>query len=255
MIQPAEPSIGNLRIGVVLNAFKRPALMPRQLDAVRNQTIPPHEIVIWHNKADGYDLPPLDLRPNESVITSSTNRGVWARYSIAQFIDADVYAIFDDDSIPAHGWFANALSCLQSLPTYSIVGSCGVLFVDGSRENRAYLGWKHPVSEMVHADILGHATMFGRDLARQFVPCFNWGVTCGEDYSICALARKLGGHVVCPPHDPHDRSGWGSIDGMALGTDEHALWTRPGEEDRKAAVHRDLRAMGWKCATEIFDAQ
>jgi len=227
-------------------------LLSQQLEAVRAQTCPPTQILIWHNHADGYPLPPLDLRINEIVISSSVNLGVWARYTALNLLNADYYAVADDDSLPGERFFENCLSCLKELPAYSIVGTCGVLFPSGSRDDRAYVGWKNPMNATVHADIVAHFSMFDRALARDFVPCFDYGTSCGEDYSICALARKRGGVVACPPHPADDKSLWGSINGFEHGSDDVALYRQPGEEERKRRVHDDLRRHGWKVATEVY---
>lgn len=241
-------------VGVILTVYKRPHLIERQLEAVRRQTIPAKEIIIWHNQEPGYDMPEIDLRPNESIIASSINRGVWARYSAMQLLDSEFIAVADDDSMPGHRFFENCLETLDQLPEFSIVGTCGVIFWDGNRHDARGVGWKFPSYDIVPADIVAHFSMFGRKLAKEFVIAHTPPFTdsCGEDYALCALARERGGAVACPPHDPQDRSGWGSLEGMPLGSDDVALWRKPGEEERKTAVHNYLRKHGWKCATEIY---
>lgn len=236
-------------IAAVLTAYKRPHLLKDQLEAFRRQTVAPQEIVIWHNAGD--PLPLLDLRENESVISSSVNRGVWPRFLLASCLNADYCHIADDDTFPGHEWFQNCLDTMAQLTRYSLIGAVGVTFPDGTRENRLYWGWKNPQDTIVNVDLVGHAWFCKRELLDWFVVDHRCGLTCGEDYALSATARKLGGCVVCPPHPKDELAKWGHLRGFETGSDDVALWRQEGEEEKKAAVHQRLRDGGWTVVAEV----
>lgn len=239
------------RIGVILTVHKRPALLPEQLQAIRRQSVPAHEVVIWDN-ASGRDYTDIVLEPHESLTYNTKNWGVWPRFLLGAALDVDYVCVFDDDTIPGHEWFRNCLDTIQSLPPYSLVGTAGVLFPDGTRASRDAVGWKNPYAKAVHADIIGHSWFCERRLLDLFVVDHACGPTCGEDYFISARAREHGGVVCCPPHPPDKQEMWGSLRGFECGDDAVALYNQPGEEENKTTVHNDLRKRGWKVVTEIY---
>jgi hypothetical protein len=240
----------NPSIGVVLTVHKRPRLLADQLTALRRQSIPATQIVIWDNNS-GYDYT-FPLQPNESVVWCTRNWGVWPRFLMAACLRTDYVCVYDDDTMPGHDWHLNCLNTINQLPPFSLLGAVGVLFPDGSRENRDYVGWKSPTDRIVHADIVGHSWFCERKLLDWFVVDHRCPDTCGEDYHLSARAREKGGVVACPPHPVDRPSLWGSLRGSQLGDDEVALWRQPGEEEKKRAAHERLRASGWKVATEIY---
>lgn len=247
MLKPDSPSIG-----IVLSAWRRTHLLADQLLAIRRQTVPATTVLIWHNPCDGQDFSSLRLADNEHFVTTSLNRGVWGRFSILGLLDTDYIHVIDDDTMPGHEWFRNCLETFADLPKHSVLGTCGRVFPDGTRDSAAAVGWQNPMDTTVHADVLNHSWFFSQSLAKLFYPTSFYGPTCGEDYAICVLGRKHGGIVACPPH-PRDRMElWGSLRGMELGADEHALYLRPEEESKKQAVHGDLRKRGWRVAAEVY---
>ncbi len=239
----------NTRVGVVLTSFRRPETLDPQILAVRNQTIQFHELVIWHNGDNDYQQSNIINNgygaENESFINCSKNWGVWPRFAMAMFMDVDYIAVFDDDTIPGSKWFENCLSVMrQSGP--AVLGSCGVAFLDGERGKTAVAGWKRPCPHAVYVDIVGHAWFFPRGLLRNIGHApFMGRPTCGEDYWLSVEAQAIGMPTICPPHPPDDKEMWGSIDGMNLGDDEHALWRQPVECENKSRAHQLYVDMGW----------
>jgi hypothetical protein len=244
MLRPDNPSIG-----VVLTVHKRPHLLKDQLTAIRRQSVPASEVVIWDNNAE-VDYASPGLHGNESVVCCTKNWGVWPRFFHAQFLDTRFICVFDDDTLPGHDWLRNCLDTYSQLPPFSLVGGVGVTFPDGTRDNRLYWGWKNPSDTIVNVDLVGHAWFFERELLNWLVYDHRGGLTCGEDYAISATARKQGGCVVCPPHPKDQLSLWSSLRGFECGDDDVALYKQPGEEDRKAAVHQRLRDGGWPVVAE-----
>jgi hypothetical protein len=258
-------------IGILLTCYKRPQLLSDQLAAIRRQTVPYKELVVWANYDACHEnslflseaFSSIAETPSASLIRCSKNWGVWPRFVATTFLDCEYYAVFDDDTMPGHDWLLNCLDTLDALKTdplvkdwrMSLLGTCGILFPDGTRDSAVGVGWKYPSNETMIADLIGHAWFFSRELAKEFVVCHDYGPSCGEDYALSYLARKHGGAVCCPPHPPEQRELWGSLRGMELGCDDVALWRQPGEPEKKQFVHDSLRANGWPVATELFEVQ
>lgn len=247
MSKPDNPSIG-----VILTAWKRTHLLRDQLDAIRRQSVSAATVLIWHNPCENQDFSGVVLEPHEHFVTTTLNLGVWGRFAILGLLATDFIHVIDDDTMPGHEWFRNCVETFDGLSIYSVLGTCGRVFPDGTRNSAAAVGWQNPMDAIVHADVLNHSWFFSQKLAGKFQVADQYGPTCGEDYAICALARRYGGVVACPPHPRDNLAMWGSLRGMELGSDEHALYLRPDEEEKKQAVHADLRSRGWKVATEIY---
>ena len=244
MLKPDSPSIG-----IVLTAFKRTHLLKDQLEAIRRQTVPATEVVIWDNHSQG-DYCNISLAEHESVVWCTKNWGVWPRFFHAQFLNTEFVCVFDDDTLPGHDWLRNCLDTMRHLPAFSLIGGVGVTFPDGTRNSRNYWGWKNPCDTIVNVDLVGHAWFFRRELLNWLVYDPRSGGTCGEDYAISATARKQGGAVVCPPHPRDKLSLWSSLRGFEAGDDAVALYRQPGEEEKKALVHQRLRDGGWPVVAE-----
>jgi hypothetical protein len=48
-----------MSITAVINLFKRPYVLLEQLEAIQNQSIPPENIIIWKNYAEGVNIPDI----------------------------------------------------------------------------------------------------------------------------------------------------------------------------------------------------
>lgn len=57
-----------MSITVVLNFYKRPHVIHEQLKAVREQSIPPTQIIIWRNFVEGYEFQKIFVRINQSLL-------------------------------------------------------------------------------------------------------------------------------------------------------------------------------------------
>jgi hypothetical protein len=58
-----------MSITAVLTLYKRPHTLIEQLYAVQNQSVPPENIIIWKNYAEGVVIPeiPIELKKNEHI--------------------------------------------------------------------------------------------------------------------------------------------------------------------------------------------
>jgi hypothetical protein len=235
----------------MLTSFRRPHTLAQQLEAVQSQTVKPAHIVIWHNQSDGIKVDEEKMRSVDFVF-SSRNLGVWARFLICLEFNTDYIAVFDDDTIPGPKWFENCLKTFSESPKVGLVGSAGVLFDDGTREKRTYVGWSSQNESALPVDICGHAWFFKRELLKIYSQVYRaTGPTCGEDYALSFSAQKLDLQTVVPPHPKSDRDLWGSLRGLELGGDDVAMFKTEGQAEAKAEAHKIFKQWGWKTLSEM----
>ena len=241
---PSAGTTGIARVACLLTAFRRPQNLNLQIDAVRAQTVKPSEIAVWQNFHPEHQFEQAALDRVPHVRSTNSNWGVWPRFLFCSEFESEYVCVFDDDAIPGPRWLEN---CLETIRTHEgLLGTLGVIFVNGTRGQQAKVGWFHPVEHVVEVDIVGHAWFFKRSWLRYFALEPRCGArTAGEDYHFSvALQKHLGLGTFVPPHQPNDKSAWGSTNGE-LGNDKVALYLQPGEDQNKEDAHNGYLAAGW----------
>lgn len=204
-----------MSITAILTVYKRPYCLIEQIEALQSQSIPPEKIIIWKNAAEGVELPviPENLMKNVTIINSSTNYGVWARFSVALLANTEFIAVFDDDTIPQNNWFKNCLDTMKVKE--GLLGTIGLRFDCGSKyavsERRC--GWDGPSDEIQEVDIVGHAWFFKRVWLSHlwnFIPDYDEYLKCGEDIAFSYMLQRAGIKTYVPPHPANDISMYGS---------------------------------------------
>jgi hypothetical protein len=210
-------------ITAILNGYKRPQFLKEQVESIRNQTIPPIEIMLWQNNTDGFDE-----KLTDSLTTASCNKnlGVWARFAYALNAKTEYICIFDDDTIPGDMWFEN---CLTTLKTHEgLLGTIGLIYnTSNSYRPNTRFGWadiNNP--EPIRVDIVGHAWFFKREWLSAYwreLPPIGL-TTVGEDMHFSYTIQKfLGLNTYVPPHPEDNKRLWGSLKGWEMGTEQNAL--------------------------------
>jgi GT2 family glycosyltransferase len=261
-------------VSVVLSGFRRLHYLPEQLAAVRAQTVPPAEILVWNNDPD--DGTPRDgtwqiTHEGTRAAHASCNFGVWARFAYALNAKSPYVCVFDDDTVPGPRWIE---SCLRHMSEReALYGTIGILYTNPQPpwsagqpggcsyyESQVKIGWYDTGNRDFPAevDLVGHAWFFKRAWLSTF-----WrelpppDVTlCGEDMHFSFMLQKyLGVPTIVPPHPSSDRSVWGSVKGE-LGMDEHSLWNRdPATKTGTFRADMDKffqqqRRKGWRLVNE-----
>ena len=227
-----------------MTAYRRPQNLAIQLEALEKQSIKPAEIAIWHNHHAEHPFDSATLNRYPNITSTNHNWGVWPRFLFCSEFESDYVCVFDDDTIPGRQWLEN---CLNTIERHEgVLGAIGVVYNrDGSWIAR--YGWANPINRTVPVDIAGHAWFFKRDWIRYYAMQARCGMrTAGEDFHFSvALQRQLGLGTYVPPHNPLDRSGWGSTRGV-IGADAVALYRQPGQADNMNNAYTAYVKAGWK---------
>ena len=217
----------------LLNVFRRPEALERQIESIRHQTVPPSAVMIWQNDAP---LPDVDFSGLDvQTAQCSDNLGVWARLAYALNAETEYVCMLDDDTVPGSRWIENCLGTLSAAE--GLLGTRGLRF----KSRRSYLlaeeiGWQAPNDSVERVDIVGHAWFFRSEWLQAFwsVPRFSLA-TAGEDFHFSfALQHVLGLGTYVPAHPAHDRSLWGADPETSLrfGVSEQAVSASPGAQER-----------------------
>jgi len=217
------------KLSVILTAWCRPQLLEEQTERVLNQTIPPHEIILWHNK------PPNKfnfLERKQRVrfkndryvkkIICDYNFGIIPRFSLATCMEGEYVCIFDDDTMPGKGWFENCLNYVDSRKV--VCGTIGLRYLSKNelKVEKPRMGWEGMNSSLEYVDLVGHSWFFRREWAKYFWDEEPLLRNFGEDIHFCAMLQRHGIGAACPPHPQNDKSIWGSVK-SGLGIDNVAI--------------------------------
>lgn len=219
----------------MLNVFKRPESLLEQLQAVESQTVNPSEIFIWQNGTE-FEIP-KELYTRATVIQSSHNFGVWARFAFALNSSSEYVCVFDDDTIPGEKWFENCLATMEDTP--GLLGTRGLRFKSPS-SYRWYeeFGWNSPNVSTEIVDIVGHSWFFKKEWLSAFwseLDLAQNDLRAGEDIHFSyAIQKQLGLSTFVPPHPIGHEELWGSLPqrGLELGDSDVAI---SGNSDSRKA--------------------
>lgn len=222
--------MSNSDITVVLNVFKRPHVIEEQINAVRNQSVPPSQIIIWHNHIEGYEIPD-SIKNDKSIIIIDSNRnlGVWPRFAAGLLANTEYVCVFDDDTIPGRKWFENCINTMNQVN--GLLGTIGLIFKPDFNlysDHEERIGWHGPNSKTTRVDIVGHSWFFRRSWIPELfkiVPDYNFLFTTGEDMGFSWALQQIGINTYVPPHPEDDIEMFGSIPDIALkyGTENVAI--------------------------------
>lgn len=223
----------DLSVSVVLNLYKRPNNLEKQLELIENQTLKPKEIILFKDETD----PPSNIQIPESIkdkvslqISSSKNVGVWGRFSAGLLTKSTYVCVFDDDTMPGHRWLENCHSAMLKKP--GLYGTIGILMEKPKKypfEKYIRIGWLSSNKHITEVDLVGHSWFFKRDwLGAMWInssKLFDLKVA-GEDMFFSHQLRKfLKIPTYVPPHPKGAYELYGSNPELAykLGQDESAL--------------------------------
>lgn len=240
-------------ITVILNLYKRPQNLQKQIDAFRNQTVKPKEIWVWQNcpNEDGYpqrDQEFIGALSSEGVdkwITSNNNWGIFGRFTMAQMVQTKFICINDDDTIPGPKWLETCLESFRTNP--GLHGGIGVRLESDDYVKHHRIGWANPRPTTEEVDLVGHSWFFPKEYLKYIwmEEPFTWNM---EDAHFSYCLQKYGNiKTFVPAQITKDTSS--SILGYELGIDENAMSHPKNHEkfyqERNSAIKYYLNN-GWK---------
>lgn len=209
-------------VTVILNGYKRPHFLKKQVDAIKNQTVKVDEIMLWQNDTNGFD----DNITN-TLITAASNKnfGVWARFAFALNASNEYICILDDDTIPGNQWIENCLNTIQI--HNGLLGTIGLQYEsDKSYLPNIRIGWDNPNETTQQVDIVGHAWFFRKEWLTTYwreLPLNGYN-NVGEDMHFSyTLQKYLGINTFVPPHPKDNKEMWGSTKGWEMGREQNAI--------------------------------
>lgn len=212
-------------ITVVLNGYKRAKHFKLQLESIKNQTLPPSEILLWQNAGEVFDE---TLTNSTTHASCNKNLGVWARFAFALNANTEYVCVFDDDTIPGKKWLESCYNTIQNFD--GLLGTIGVRFLsNNSYQPIERVGWANPNEKVEEVDIVGHSWFFRREWLSTFwreLPDLNQSKIVGEDIHFSYTLKKfLGKKTFVPPHPKDQIEMWGSLPQTAwsIGQDKAAI--------------------------------
>lgn len=237
--------IASGEITVVLNVYRRPHMLERQLRALFSQTVPVSKVIVWQNSFK--DVPPVESQDSRVTILRATdNHKYHGRFAGALLARTEFVAVFDDDVIPGDRWLENCLTTFARKP--GILGGAGIVLTSDSYVSHQKIGWFAPSRRVREVDLVGHAWFFQRNWLKYFWydEPLSWDT--GEDIAFSFFAKKYGGiRTYVPPHPPETLNLWSNTEGAAPGSDEVASWKAfPQHYELRDECVRLARSKGWK---------
>ena len=232
-------------ITVILNCYKRAEYLKEQIEAIKNQSIAPEEIMIWSNRPEEgqqYNLDDLGVK----VAYSNTNMKFHARFAYGLLAKTEYVAFFDDDTIPGKDWFKNCLACMKT-GNY-ILGSAGVRLEGDAYDPCKKVGWNGYLSNQLEmVDLVGHAWFMKRDTLKYLWQEYPISWENGEDIQLSAFAYMNGGiETAVPPHPDFNKDLWGSIKGYEKGDDKNASHWKSNHAPLRNQICKELSDRGYK---------
>ena len=255
------------RITAVLNVFKRPHVLREQIEAIKGQTHPPAEIIIWKDGSPDSAPPPTEseeeraerealwkeLRadPMIMVVESSKNRGVWPRFSAGLLANTEYVCVFDDDTIPGPKWFYNCLDTMRRVN--GLLGTVGIIFNKNPTCYNSFgprIGWDGPSFDIREVDMVCHCWFLRRAWIPELfkiVPDYKMMFRSGEDMGISFALQKIGIKTYVPAHPPGDFDMFGSLPEKArkYGTEDVAI-SVAGTSDQFDPMFHYYKKRGFK---------
>lgn len=233
-------------ISVILNVYKRPHMLERQIEAVLNQSVPIHptDIHVWYNES-GIDQPdPEDVRIN--TYRCNWNTKFFGRFTIPMLCRTKYIAVFDDDNLPMENWFRSCVHTINQPESNGILGGTGVT-INGNSQTKA--GWNGDhLDDTTRVDFVGQSWFFRREWAKYmwYEDPITWDN--GEDIMFSYLSQKYGNiNTFVPPHPEKDKSLWSTDYKTAWdeGRDRSASWRKAGHRDVRHNIQVHCARNGW----------
>jgi hypothetical protein len=242
-------------ISVVLNVYRRPGMLERQIQAIKNQSIPikSENIHVWYNKSNIVQVYPKDEKIKTYVCNWNTK--FFGRFTIPLFLNTPYVAIFDDDIIPQKDWLKNCLETIEKPETNGILGGSGIILQNTGYVPHIKIGWNGTHSDKpIRVDLVGHAWFFRQEWSKYIWYEKPYTLENGEDITFSYLAQKYGNiNTFVPPHPDSNLNVWCTnySDGLNIGSDDNASWKIQNHLEIRNKICIFYMNRGWKTVNNI----
>jgi hypothetical protein len=248
-------------ITVILNVYKRPHTLEKQIEAIKAQTVPisDENIWIWYNKSDVVQ-PPIK-NGKHKTFRCNHNFKFHGRFAAAMLAQTEYIAMFDDDVIPGKNWFKNCLDTMeiyQSAGKNTMLGGSGVLLdISTQYTPNIKVGWNgNHFGFPTNVDLVGHAWFWKTEHTKYmwYEKPITWDN--GEDIMFSYQLQKYGNvETVVPPHPETDKTLWSCdpIFGFKHGNDKVASWLVNNDHNKlRDQIVKHCYDNGWKMASNNY---
>ena len=242
-------------ISVVLNVYKRPMMLEKQIQAIKNQSveIKSENIHVWYNNSDVPRYYPKD--PLIKTYTCNWNTKFWGRFTIPLLIQTPFVAMFDDDILPQKDWFKNCMETIENPQTNGILGGSGVILQQKSYIPYNKAGWNGLHSDKTErVDLVGHAWFYRQEWLKYLWYEKPYSVDNGEDIMFSYLAQKYGNiNTFVPKHPENNKELWCTDFNIAsnVGSDDNASWRIGNHLELRGEICAYAIDNGWKTINNI----
>lgn len=231
-------------ISVILNIYKRPENVLKQIDRVLNMGVLEKNIHVWYNDNLNFEI----KNKNIKTYKSNWNTKFWGRFMISLLIRTEYVSIFDDDVLPNNNWFNN---CINSINIKEgLYGGSGVVLLKDSYNPNKKIGWNGLHSKKIEkVDLVGHAWFFKQKWSKYlwYENPYSWDN--GEDIMFSYLLQKYGNiNTYVPPHPEEDKSLWCTDYKFAFdnGNDDNASFKKNNHYNLRNDIVKHCIKNGWK---------
>ena len=231
-----------MSVSVILNVYKRPEMLERQISAIKNQSIKVESknIHVWYN-AEGSDPKDKEIK----TYKSNYNTKFFARFMLGLICDTEFVSVFDDDILPGKDWLKN---CIETVKVNNgILGGAGVQLRNGKYLPHKKVGWNgSKFDKVTEVSLVGHAWFYRQEFSKfmfeENPPTWNNG----EDMFLSYIAQKNGFKTFVPPHPENNKNIWCNLD-FNTGRDKNASHlSNPNHHSERDFVVDELIKRGWK---------
>lgn len=247
--------IKDAEVSVVLNLYKRPYALPLQLEAIKNQSLKPKEILLYQDGVfEGIEIPKECKEHFDSIEISQVNKGVWERFRFAKKAKSPFVCVFDDDIIPGRDYLANCFYQMTQQGGGGLYGAIGIVLQKPENyPNRDFirLGWANPNESRVEVDFVGHSWFFKKewldDLFAGTESLQDFKIA-GEDMGFSLALQRKGIKTFVPPQPYKKPHLWGNNPQCAkkYGDDSAALFNADESKTKYNNAMNETIKLGFK---------
>lgn len=215
--------------------------LEEQVQAVKNQSIKPKEIWIWHNQHESLKFNyPKDV---DVVVHSNKNFKFSGRWALALLAQTDYIVMLDDDTISGLKYVQHVFNCMKTHPGLYV--SVGIT----CRPHKRRIGWVNSHPRIERVDFGGHSWVLKKDLVHWFwrEPQYMWHN--GEDIHLSYMLQKYAKvNTYVSPHPRENKAVWSSLKGNKYGGDPraHCLFNKKDHYKDRAEIINYYISKGWR---------